>query len=40
MLYHPQEFNAALEEKGFLKCVELGNEKLYLNKVFMEILKA
>lgn len=31
---------AALEEKGFLKSVELGKEKLYLNKMFMEILKA
>ena len=30
---------AALEEKGFLKSVELGKEKLYLNVVLMEILK-
>lgn len=30
---------AALEEKGFLKSVELGKEKLYLNTVFLEILK-
>lgn len=30
---------ASLEEKGFLKSVELGKEKLYLNKKFLEILK-
>lgn len=30
---------AALEEKGFLKSVELGKEKLYLNTVFLGILK-
>ena len=31
---------AALEEKGFLKSVELGKEKLYLNTVFLNILKS
>lgn len=30
---------AALEENGFLKSVELGKEKLYLNVKFLEILK-
>lgn len=30
---------ASLEEKGFLKSVELGKEKLYLNTVFLDILK-
>jgi Fic family protein len=29
----------SLEEKGFLKSVELGKEKLYLNTVFLDILK-
>ena len=29
----------ALEEKGFLKRVELGKEKLYLNTVLLDILK-
>jgi len=29
----------ALEEKGFLKSVELGKEKLYLNTVLLDILK-
>lgn len=30
---------AALEEKGFLKSVEVGKEKLYLNTTFLDILK-
>lgn len=30
---------ADLEEKGFLKSVEVGKEKLYLNTQFLEILK-
>lgn len=30
---------ASLEEKGFLRSVELGKEKLYLNMQFLEILK-
>jgi Fic family protein len=30
---------AALEKKGFFKSVELGKEKLYLNTVFLDILK-
>jgi len=30
---------AALEENGFLKSVELGKEKLYLNMAFLDILK-
>ncbi len=30
---------AALEQKGFLKSVELGKEKLYMNTVFLDILK-
>ncbi|MGE0771364.1 MAG: Fic family protein [Cyclobacteriaceae bacterium] len=31
---------AALEEKGYLRSVELGKEKLYLNSAFLDILKA
>lgn len=30
---------ASLEEKGFLKSVALGKEKLYLNNTFLDILK-